>query len=164
MWTSVKKEDVGRESKFLTLPASQRPSMSFSTQMRVSLVVVGVLNGVSRDCNCIKVSIIFQGSPPSLEIEQPTSGVLTSPNYPERYPNDLIQVEKIQVPEGNTIWLIFTDFECEDVDIVSITDGDGTQLNSDSGEAWRKQIFSNTNTVEIVFNADDSVNDKGFRL
>ena len=99
-----------------------------------------------------------------MEIEQPTSGVLTSPNYPERYPNDLIQVEKIQVPEGNTIWLIFTDFECEDVDIVSITDGDGTQLNSDSGEAWRKQIFSNTNTVEIVFNADDSVNDKGFRL
>merc|ERR1711970_870122 len=37
----------------------------------------------------------WSSAPP--EEEQPTSGVLTSPNYPERYPNDLQLVQKIQV-------------------------------------------------------------------
>merc|ERR1719376_485114 len=53
----------------------------------------------------------WSSAPP--EEEQPTSGILTSPNYPERYPNHLRLVQKIQVPEGNTIWLRFTDFDCE---------------------------------------------------
>merc|ERR1712192_314277 len=38
-------EDVGRGPRFSTSPASLRSSMSFSTRMRVSLEVVGVLNG-----------------------------------------------------------------------------------------------------------------------
>merc|ERR1712181_66465 len=54
------------------------------------------------------------------EAEQPTSGVLTSPNYPERYPNGLNLVQKIQVPEGNPIWIRFTDFDF-------YTDGSVTQ-------------------------------------
>ena len=35
--------------------------------------------------------------------EQPTSGVLTSPNYPQRYLHNLDLVQLIQVPEGNAI-------------------------------------------------------------
>merc|ERR1719175_21163 len=48
-------------------------------------------------------------SSPALERELPTSGHLTSPNYPGRYPNDYDSVQKIQVPEGNTIRIRFTD-------------------------------------------------------
>ena len=80
------------------------------------------------------------------EEEQPTSGVLTSPNYPEAYPNNLQFVQKIQVPEGNTIWIRFTDFECERLaDVVWIyTDmNNGTRLGYNtrpdfSEFDWRK--------------------------
>ena len=48
-------------------------------------------------------SILFQGSSSLSEQEQPTSGLLTSPNYPGRYPDNIDLVQKIQVPEGNNI-------------------------------------------------------------
>ena len=70
-------------------------------------------------------SISFQGSSPSPPMA--TSGVLTSLNFPEKYFNYLDIVQKIQVPEGNTIWIRFTDFDCErEYDTVTITDNDGT--------------------------------------
>ena len=85
------------------------------------------------------------------ERELATSGVLTSPNFPERYLNDLDIVQKIQVPEGNTIWIRFTDFDCErEYDYVTITDNDGTRLGLfDGGENsdddwWTKEIVSKT--------------------
>ena len=68
----------------------------------------GVLNGGSRVSFCIN-PFQFQGSSPSplSEGELATNGVLTSLNFPESYPTS------IQVPESNTIWIRFTDFECE---------------------------------------------------
>jgi len=103
------------------------------------------------------------------EEEQPTSGVLTSPNYPERYPNDLQLVQKIQVPEGNTIWIRFTDFDCErEHDRVLIKDQDGDTLGRYGFRAepnyWRDQVVSTTNTVEVEFITDGSVTYKGWRL
>jgi len=105
------------------------------------------------------------------EAEQPTSGVLTSPNYPERYPNSLDLVQKIQVPEGNTIWIRFTDFECEPgADHLIIRDHDGTVLgtyNVDPGfsEAlWRTPMVSITNAVDVEFYTDGSVTQRGWRL
>merc|ERR1712212_212469 len=68
-------------------------------------------------------------SPPMEERELATRGVLTSPNFPERYLDRLDIVKKIQVPEGNTIRIRFTDFDCErKYDTVTITDKDGTRL------------------------------------
>ena len=142
--------------------------MFFSTQTRQTPGVVGVLNGVSRDC-MRKLSIIFQGSSAS-EGDQPTSGVLTSPNYPKAYPNNLNLVQKIQVPEGNTIWIRFPFFECErKYDTVTITDKDGTRLgffdsNFNSHDDWRKEIVSNTDTVEVLFHSDESATRRGWRL
>ena len=105
-----------------------------------------------------------------MEREQPISGVLTSPNYPEDYPNNLDLVQRIQVPAGNTIWIRFSDFDCEpSMDYVIITDKDGTRLGlfdefNYSDDDWRDEIVSNTNTVEILFRTDGSGTLNGWRL
>ena len=101
---------------------------------------------------------------------QPASGVLTSPNYPEGYPNNLNQVQKIQVPEGNTILIRFTKFYCEpEHDTVTITDKDGTRLGlfdggENSDDDWRKEIVSNTDTVEVLFHTDSMGYIEGWKL
>ena len=105
------------------------------------------------------------------ERELATSGVLTSPNFPERYLDRLDIVKKIQVPEGNTIRIRFTDFDCErKYDTVTITDKDGTRLGlfdggENSEDDWRtKEIVSNTDTVEVLFHTDSSGTRTGWRL
>ena len=117
--------------------------------------------------------ISFQGSSPSSSVERElaTSGVLTSPNFPERYLDRLDIVKKIQVPEGNTIRIRFTDFDCErEYDYVTITDNDGTRLGlfdggENSEDDWRtKEIVSNTDTVEVLFHTDSSGTRTGWRL
>merc|ERR1712130_1024790 len=104
------------------------------------------------------------------EGEQPTSGVLTSPNYPEEYQNNLDVTQKIQVPEGNTIWMRFTGFfEIErDADWVEVADKAGSilwdSMNDDFWEMRDGRFVSNTNTVEVFFHTDGSVTEKGWRL
>ena len=114
------------------------------------------------------LSIPFQGASPALEGgELPTSGVLTSFNFPELYLVNIDQVQKILVPEGNTVWIRFTDFDCEeDFDTVTITDNDGTRLGFFDGldDDWRKEIVSKTDKVEVLFHTDDSNCKKGWRL
>ena len=97
------------------------------------------------------------------ERELATSGVLTSLNFPERYLDRLDIVKKIQVPEGNTIRIRFTDFDCEPQhDTVTITDKDGTRLGlfdgmANSDDDWQtKEIISKTDTVEVLFHTDGS--------
>ena len=103
---------------------------------------------------------------------QPTSGVLTSPNYPEEYPNNLNLVQKIEVPEGNTIWVRFTDFDSEQGnDDAFIKDQDGnihqwiTGRNAVTRNAvtYGREVI-NTNTAEVVFRTDGSVAGRGWRL
>merc|ERR1712181_213437 len=110
-------------------------------------------------------------SPPMEERELATSGVLTSLNFPERYLDDLDIVQKIQVPEGNTIRIRFTEFDCEpQYDTVTITDKDGTRTplfdgnHDDVNDEWREEIVSNTDTVEVLFHTDGSCTRSGWRL
>merc|ERR1712192_342071 len=70
----------------------------------------------------VAILLLMSSSSSSEEEQQPTSGVLTSPNYPDRYPDNSELVQKIQVLEGNTIWIRFTDFQCDIYDKVRITD------------------------------------------
>merc|ERR1719295_2429104 len=104
--------------------------------------------------------------------EQPTSGVRTSPNYPEggEYPRNFDGFQTIQVPEGNTIWMKFTEFELNDEEevFVTVTDKDGTLLGhfdeENSHDDWEEEFESNTNMVKVRFHTDDSWADDGWEL
>ena len=115
-------------------------------------------------------SIPLQGSSPYSEREWATTGVLTSPNFPQEYINDLYQYRRIHVPEGNTIWIRFTDFDVDiggRFDTVRVSDKDGTTLfygAENSDDDWRTKIVSNTNTVNVLFTTDGVGTDKGWRL
>merc|ERR1719381_96133 len=72
-----------------------------------------------------------QGVLPEEPESLPTSGEMTSPNFPSNYPNDLHERKTIEVAKGNVINIHFTDYELESpdqVDYLEITDGDGTLL------------------------------------
>ena len=113
-----------------------------------------------------------------MEEELPTSGVLTSPDYPERYDNDMDVVQWIEVPEGNTIWMQFSHFDIElPYDTVTISDQDGSLLGHfydddrdgddriDYGDWTTKKMVSKTNKVKVRFVTDPTGNDfKGWRL
>ena len=104
----------------------------------------------------------------------PTSGVLTSPNFPANYPLDLHERKTIEVAKGSVIKIHFTDFNLEvvgqlegtePVDYLEITDGDGTMLER-FGEMWSlpHDVTSNSETVHILFHTDESVTRSGWRL
>ena len=60
-------------------------------------------------------------------------GVITSPNYPQNYPNDENQIKSLVVAEGSKVELEFTDFVIEaesscGYDYVEIIDTDMTSI------------------------------------
>ena len=104
---------------------------------------------------------------------------MTSPNYlTTEYPHNLDSVQKIQVPEGNTILMWFDSCEVEMehdtvydtvYDTVTITDKDGTTLRHLEGDwrcgaYWLEEIISKTNMVEVRFRTDGSGSGRGWRL
>ena len=121
----------------------------------------------------------------------PTSGVMTSPNFPADYPNDLHERKTIKVAKGSVINIQFTDFELEfdwydKSDYVELTDSDGTFLgrlgaNHISGEPDKDRpdisehipkrvnisdmvLTSVTETVHVLFHTDRSDARMGWRL
>jgi len=87
-----------------------------------------------------------------------SEGVVTSPNYPGNYPNNLEKTETIQVEEGLIISLQFTAFDIEShstcrYDHLTITDGDGTTLMEKSCGYYSlpADIRSRSNVVKLVF-------------
>merc|ERR1719193_2648614 len=121
-----------------------------------------------------------QGVLPDEPDSLPTSGVLTSPNFPSNYPNDLHERKTIEVAKGNVINIHFTDYELESpdqVDYLEITDGDGTLLGHfgaahyvDNSEGGRRKgikisdLTSVTETVHVLFHTDESDTRSGWRL
>ena len=109
-------------------------------------------------------------------------GVVTSPNYPGNYPNNLDKTETIQVMSGKILRLEFTNFAvwvCGDIntcqcDYVKITDGDGTILMDQScGFSWNLPlnltymppiITTRSNTVKILFRTDVNSTITGWSL
>ena len=110
-----------------------------------------------------------------------TPGVITSPNHPDDYPDNIDKTEHITVGSKEILRLEFTAFAvwvggsihiCP-TDFVRITDGDGTTLMdnscgySDPSSPWYFQppiITSFTNTVEIYFHTNEKVATSGWSL
>ena len=119
----------------------------------------------------------FLGALPEEPESLPTSGEMTSPNFPANYPNNLHERKTIEVAKGNVINIHFTDFEVErtdPVDYLEITDGDGTLLGhfgsghyteATPGRTLRMEnLTSVTETVHLLFHTDESVTRSGWRL
>ena len=123
---------------------------------------------------------LFLGALPEEPESLPTSGEMTSPNFPANYPNNLHERKTIEVAKGNVINIHFTDYELESpdqVDYLEITDGDGTLLGHfgaahyvDNSEGGRRKgikipdLTSVTETVHVLFHTDDSVTRSGWRF
>ena len=94
---------------------------------------------------------------PLLELILLATGEVTSPNYPDNYPNNLEKTDTIQVEQGLILSLQFTAFDVEshstcDYDHLTITDGDGTTLMEKScGSTLPANITSTSNIVKLVF-------------
>ena len=79
-------------------------------------------------------------------------GVVTSPNYPCNYPNNLNKTETITLKEGRVVVLEFTAFYTPYWDKLTIRDGDGTTLMEErSGCGLPGKIWSKTNVVHLHF-------------
>ena len=91
--------------------------------------------------------------PPGVTAE----GVLSSPNYPGKYPNNHKKTNTIQGGPGTVLVLEFTAFDVEShascrFDYLKIRDGDGTTLMGKTcGSSLPAKIISNTNVVKLDF-------------
>ena len=99
-----------------------------------------------------------------------TTGEVTSPNYPNNYPNFLEKTETIQVEQGLILLLQFTAFNIEShstcsYDHLTITDGDGTTLMEKScGTTIPDDITSTSNIVKLVFSTDSGYTMPGWSV
>ena len=99
-------------------------------------------------------------------------GVVTSPNYPDNYPNRLEKTETIQVEQGLIISLQFTAFDiytwgstCANDDHLTITDGDGTTVMEKScGTTVSADTRSTSNIVKLVFITDSGLSRSGWSV
>ena len=100
--------------------------------------------------------------------DEESRGVMTSPTVSSResnYPPNIHETRTIEVPKGKKIRMQFSQYEVESCcDYVRITDEDGTVLKEDKHQPAKKAIVSRTDTVNVLFHSDSTVEYKGFRL
>ena len=98
-------------------------------------------------------------------------GVVTSPNYPDKYPNDLRNTTTIEVEKGMIVALKFTAFDVErgddscPYDHLTIEDGDGsTLMERTCGYSLPEDLVSKSNVVKLHFKTDESVTESGWSV
>ena len=113
------------------------------------------------------------------------AGIVTSPNYPEKYPHGLKKTETIMVEPGFVLLLEFTAFDTElhgafCVDTLSIKDGDGTTLMEETcggafygklivgGKVFNStlpaKVASRSNVVNLIFTTSDIWAMRGWKI
>lgn len=95
-------------------------------------------------------------------------GTVLSPDYPEGYGNNLNCVWLIISEPGTRIHLAFNDFDLEPpYDFLTIKDGDqsgATLLGRFSGAEVPSHLTSNSNVLQLEFQADHSMSGRGFNI
>ncbi|XP_053326300.1 CUB domain-containing protein 2 [Spea bombifrons] len=99
------------------------------------------------------------------------SGAITSPDYPDNYPNNAECHWLIRAAPHSRIRLIFTDFRMEDneecnFDYVAIFDGPGLedhQTNHYCGTTKPPDTTSSSNELLVVFKSDFNIGAQGFK-
>ena len=104
--------------------------------------------------------------PPGVTAE----GVLSSPNYPGKYPNNYKKTKTIQGSSGKVLVLEFKAFDVEfhascRFDYLKIRDGDGTTLMGKTcGSSLPAKIISNPNVVKLEFKTNAKGQKTGWRV
>nr|P42674.1 RecName: Full=Blastula protease 10; Flags: Precursor [Paracentrotus lividus]CAA39673.1 blastula protease-10 [Paracentrotus lividus] len=138
------------------------------------------LNGGYHDteCNCVCPSgyngdlcedAVTTTRPDCSERFTEMTGVITSPNWPGRYEDNMACVYQIEGPPGSTIELTFTEMNIENhaacrYDAVEVRKDD---INSDGekfcGNTLPAVQISSGNQMLISFTSDPSITGRGFR-
>ena len=96
--------------------------------------------------------------------------VLSSPNYPGKYPNNHKKTTTIEGGPGTVLVLEFTAFDVEShascrFDYLKIRDGDGTTLMGKTcGSSLPNQITSRTNIVYFDFKTNSKGKKTGWKV
>lgn len=99
--------------------------------------------------------------PPCDETLTDASGTITSPNYPNVYPNSYKKTTCIDAPAGQKVTLTFTDFQTEaGYDYVTLKDKTGAVLSKTAGST--KPAAVTADRVYVIFTTDSSQNKKGW--
>lgn len=95
-------------------------------------------------------------------------GTVLSPDYPEGYGNNLNCVWLIIAEAGSRIHLAFNDFDLEPpYDFLTVRDGELTDamvLGRFSGAEVPSHLTSNSNILQLEFQADHSMSGRGFNI
>ena len=97
-------------------------------------------------------------------------GVLTSPNYPGKYPNNHKKTKKIEGDPGTVLVLEFSAFDIEShascrFDYLKIRDGDGTTLMGKTcGSSLSDKITSRSNIVFLDFKTNGKGKRSGWKV
>ncbi|CAI9621346.1 unnamed protein product [Staurois parvus] len=97
------------------------------------------------------------------------SGVITSPDYPDNYPNNAECHWLIRAAPHTNIRLVFTDFQLEsqecNFDYVAVLDGNGIeeQVRHYCGTTKPPDITSTSNELHVVFKSDFNIGARGFK-
>ena len=105
-------------------------------------------------------------------------GIITTPNYPNPYPNDKTCNWDIQGPRGMKIELKFEDFElkrylqdgifCSSTDYLAIYDGKSSRSNRIGdllcGSRIPNDIISTSNNIHLEWKSDWHGVSKGFKI
>ncbi|XP_069593736.1 CUB domain-containing protein 2 [Ranitomeya imitator] len=98
------------------------------------------------------------------------SGVITSPDYPDNYPNNAECHWLISAAPHSTIRLVFTDFQLEsqecNFDYVAVFDGSSQeedQVRHYCGTTKPPDTTSSSNELLVVFKSDFNIGGRGFK-
>uniref|UniRef100_A0A4W3IJA7 CUB domain containing protein 2 n=1 Tax=Callorhinchus milii TaxID=7868 RepID=A0A4W3IJA7_CALMI len=99
------------------------------------------------------------------------SGLLSSPQYPDNYPNNAECRWVMQVSNSTVVSLVFYDFQLEksedcSFDYVSLFDGPSVShrhLGHFCGGTKPPDIVSSTNQLLLVFKSDFNIGGRGFK-
>ncbi|XP_035657357.1 deleted in malignant brain tumors 1 protein-like [Branchiostoma floridae] len=98
----------------------------------------------------------------------PPGGTVTSPNYPNYYPNSATCEWKITVPEGSVVLLTFDSFQLDyGYDYLTIYDGgsdSAPRLQRLIGHLTPDPITSTSNQMFVRFTSDHSYTFQGFQF
>lgn len=101
--------------------------------------------------------------PPCDETIDAAAGTITSPDYPNSYPNSLNRTWCIDAGEGRRLSFAFDDFETEGgYDFVRLADGTGRQLSKTSGNVAPAAVTVDRR-LYVTFTTDYTVGRKGWK-